>query len=204
MGTRVLGSYEAWSATIASCVEWIGVGNPIDTQPEYEQRRGDTGDAGTLRPLLIAWRTTFGEEPKKASEVVSLIRNEDIRVQEERRRQLRLGGTDEVPETDVVHAHQDLRDAVVALAPGRGGGLPTSVTLGKRLGSALRRNAGGLLLDGSLDRTGVYSWRVVDVDLAGDVAGDAGDAAGDSSDLSPATVINMKIDGSDECRGCRG
>ena len=204
VGSRVLGSYEAWSATIASCVEWLGVGNPIDTQPEYEQRRGDAGDAGTLRPLLIVWRAIFGKEPKKASEVVALISNEDLRVQEERRRQLRLGGTDEVPETEVVHAHRDLRDAVVAFAPGRGGGLPTAGTLGKRLGSALRRNAGGLLLDGSLDRTGVYSWRVVAVDPASHAAGDAGCAAGDSSDLSPATVTDTKIDGSDECRGCRG
>jgi hypothetical protein len=58
-GSLTLGSYESWSSTVAACVEWLAMPNPISTQTEYEARHGTSGDAGKLKPLILAWKDAF-------------------------------------------------------------------------------------------------------------------------------------------------
>ncbi len=82
---RVLGSFEGWSSVIGGCIEWLGMPSPINTQDEYAERIGSTGEAGTLLVFLRAWFELFGSEPHKAKDVLSLLTNEDAALREAQR-----------------------------------------------------------------------------------------------------------------------
>jgi hypothetical protein len=156
-----LGSYETWSQTICACIEWLGLPSPIVTRTEYADRRGNTGDSGTLAPLLRELEAFWGlgkENSHTISELLKSIQNsEPPKISSEPGMDVEdSSSSDRV----VIPNYEALREALLEFCPTRGSGLPSTKSLGKRFSAALTRPADGLRLDGAKDRLGTFRWWV--------------------------------------------
>jgi putative DNA primase/helicase len=189
-----LGSYPGWCGTVGEAVAWI-TGIDVTTTRKALASREGSGDVHLLRPLLRAWTRVFATREVYVVDVLKLVRDEDARVATERRKSEKCGDDP----ADVVHAYDDLRDALRAFAPQAKGTLPTPSYLGRRLGSVLRRVVDGARFDRRVDRDDVGLWRVDD-----HCGGCAGAAAGAKSAGQPPHIPVEENRGQSPTSGAAG
>ncbi|MCL2776815.1 MAG: hypothetical protein FWD73_02340 [Polyangiaceae bacterium] len=153
-GVKPWGSFESWSAVVASAVAFVDMPNPQST------REGLSSSADTkkiaIRGLVDGWARLSSGTPKgiTAKEVIERLYTPE-----------RLRGHADPDGFD------DMREAIETLVPTKPGMPPNHGKLGAQLRSIRRQIIGGRLIDGAPDRNGVMRWSVR---TAGD-AGHAGD-----------------------------
>lgn len=152
-GVKLWGSFESWSAVVASAVAFVDLPDPQATRAGLDA----SADASKLavRGLLEGWARLSRDLPdgmttKAAIEV--------------------LYSADRLRGHEAPDGYDDLREAIEALVQTQPGKAPSPTKLGYRMRAVRRRLIGGRMLDGEPDRNGVVRWRI----LGSKGAGDAG------------------------------
>lgn len=129
---RAWGSYEEWSALVRGAITWLGEPDPVETRVA-KAREADT-EAQTIQLMIAALRQSdpLGE---------GLTAAEMIRLST-------LPGND----------HVLLRDALAELCPVRGNQPASAKSIGRRMRALKRRKCGGFMIDGIMNRTGIFYW----------------------------------------------
>jgi putative DNA primase/helicase len=147
------GSFEGWDDLVRGACVWAEFGDPARGCDRI--RREDDSDLEGLRTAIAAWLEVFGDVPRTASEAVAeaITRAES-------------------PRGSLASPQPELRDAILALTPGK------DRLDSRALGYALRR-ARGRIVEGLrfVDRgrvNGATSWSVAAVDGGDGRSGDTG------------------------------
>jgi putative DNA primase/helicase len=131
-----LQSFEAWSRVVRSALVWLGTGDPVNT---IAKAAADDPERQAFDAVLTAWANIFQETEKPVAEVI-----------------LRAGEKDTAGD----YIHKELRDALLAVAAGKGGEINPH-----RLGAWMRDHRGRVLGRRCLQRRAgpnkVALWRVV-------------------------------------------
>ena len=142
-GVKPWGSFESWSAVVASAVAWVGLPDPQSTRTELASTADTAKQA--MRALLVGWERLTADSPDglTVKEVISS-----------------LYPTEQLRGHAAPDGYDDLRFAVEALVPTPTGKAPSPHKLGCQLRSMHRRVIDGRCFDRNLDRTNVVRWFV--------------------------------------------
>jgi hypothetical protein len=168
-GTRLLGSFEAWSAVVPAALAWLGCADPLESRPAADAGADRTKAA--LVGLLDGWaRLDPLGQGLTVAHVLRLLYPE------------RRFGEPRAPDAPGV---EELREAVETIAPSIGGKPPSSVKLGLALRGFRKRVVGGRMFECKATRTGVAAWLVVGTRARfGNPAAGAAWGACDAGDVS--------------------
>lgn len=114
-----LASFEAWSRLVRSALVWLGRADPVATQ---EAARADDPGVADLKALMLTWTQAVGSEARSTKAIVA-------------------ASTDRNMQGELIH--EDLRDALMAVAADKRGTEVDPLRLGKYLG----RNKGRVIAD---------------------------------------------------------
>jgi len=137
-----LGSFEDWSNLVRGALIWLGEADPVDTMAEVREADPETG---ALRQVMTAWSAEFGREHVTVSRVI--------------KKALEQGR--ETVDGPLVFVNEDLRDALLVVAPGAGG--INSRILGRWLGKFKDRVLDGLRFEERGVRDGAAVWALAQV-----------------------------------------
>jgi hypothetical protein len=127
-----LQSFAAWSRIVRSALIWLGCGDPVKT---IAQAADDDPERQTFGAVLAAWSTTIGTVEITAADLIMRANERNT-----------LGG----------FVNKDLRDALLAVAAGKGGEIGAH-----RLGNWLRTHRDRVLNRRRLQRHGNVHGHVV-------------------------------------------
>lgn len=134
IGLSAMGSFEHWSSMVRAPLVWVGEPDPWDARTEFA-KRVDTG-VQTLGEILRNWETIDPDDD--GCTVAELLQR-----------------IESMPQY-----YSAFKSAICDLCSCKPGMMPTSRTLGKRLGSFRDRVYRGQRLTSKENRDGVMVWRV--------------------------------------------
>ncbi len=175
-GVKPWGSFESWSAVVASAVAFVDMPDPQSTREGLSSAADTTKLA--VRALVDGWARLASGTPEgvTAKQAIELLYPPE-----------RLRG----------HAapdgYDDLREAIETLVAAKPGTPPSHTKLGVRLRAVRRQLIGGRVIDGTPDRKGVTRWLVRaagDAGLAGPVSNPSRESVSSDSAISGGTGGN--------------